>query len=209
MAETNLRKIQTLIDEGRYLEKRKQPKETLKEFPERYLAWCESTKEKSYSKKKSRLTAIVEWIGKDTLLGDVTRATIEKYQAERLTKPGPKMKTVGKATINRDVSAIRHMFQKAVEWGVMTDNPLRGIKKFKETGRRLRYLTSDESALLLSKCSPLLKLVDLVTVKEILRHKDIQVTMRYSHLSPAHKKSAVNALEASLLSSNVTAVKEA
>jgi hypothetical protein len=51
--------------------------------------------------------------------------------------------------------------------------------------------------------------VDLVTVKEILRHKDMQVTMRYSHLSPAHKKSAVNALEASLLSSNETAVKEA
>jgi len=37
MAETNLQKIQTLIDEGRYLEKRRQPKETLQEFSERYL----------------------------------------------------------------------------------------------------------------------------------------------------------------------------
>jgi hypothetical protein len=29
MAETNLRKIQTLIDEGRYLEKKREPKDTL------------------------------------------------------------------------------------------------------------------------------------------------------------------------------------
>jgi integrase len=34
--------------------------------------------------------------------------------------------------------------------------------------------------------------VDLVTVKEILGHQDIQTTMRYSHLSPAHLKEGVN-----------------
>jgi integrase len=41
--------------------------------------------------------------------------------------------------------------------------------------------------------------VDLVTVKEILRHKSIEMTMRYAHLSPEHKKSAVDALEAALI----------
>jgi integrase len=41
--------------------------------------------------------------------------------------------------------------------------------------------------------------VDLVAVKEILRHKSIDTTMRYSHLSPAHKKSAVDTLEKVLL----------
>ena len=34
--------------------------------------------------------------------------------------------------------------------------------------------------------------VDLVSVKEILGHRDIQTTMRYSHLSPAHLKEGVN-----------------
>jgi len=36
-------------------------------------------------------------------------------------------------------------------------------------------------------------------VKEILRHKSIEMTMRYSHLSPEHKKSAIDALETALL----------
>jgi integrase len=34
--------------------------------------------------------------------------------------------------------------------------------------------------------------VDLVSVKEILGHRDIETTMRYSHLSPAHLKEGVN-----------------
>jgi site-specific recombinase XerD len=51
--------------------------------------------------------------------------------------------------------------------------------------------------------------VNLVTVKEILRHKDIQVTMRHSHLSPEHKKSAVDALETALLAVDDNVVKEA
>ena len=34
--------------------------------------------------------------------------------------------------------------------------------------------------------------VDLVAVKEILGHRDIQTTLRYSHLSPGHLREAVN-----------------
>ena len=34
--------------------------------------------------------------------------------------------------------------------------------------------------------------VDLVSVKEILGHRDIQTTLRYSHLSPGHLREAVN-----------------
>jgi site-specific recombinase XerD len=34
--------------------------------------------------------------------------------------------------------------------------------------------------------------VDIKTVQELLGHKDIKMTLRYSHLSQAHKKEAVN-----------------
>jgi len=36
--------------------------------------------------------------------------------------------------------------------------------------------------------------VDLATVKEILGHREIEMTLRYSHLAPAHKASAMDKL---------------
>ena len=36
--------------------------------------------------------------------------------------------------------------------------------------------------------------VDLATVKEILGHREIEMTLRYSHLAPAHKAKAMDKL---------------
>jgi len=40
--------------------------------------------------------------------------------------------------------------------------------------------------------------VDLTTVKELLGHKTIAMTMRYAHLAPSHKVKAVNILDETL-----------
>jgi integrase len=37
--------------------------------------------------------------------------------------------------------------------------------------------------------------VDLATVKELMGHKHITMTLRYTHLAPGHKRSAIAALD--------------
>ena len=37
--------------------------------------------------------------------------------------------------------------------------------------------------------------VDLTTVRDLLGHSDIKMTLRYYHLAPSHKKTAVNVLD--------------
>jgi site-specific recombinase XerD len=34
--------------------------------------------------------------------------------------------------------------------------------------------------------------VDLNTVRELMGHRDLKVTLRYAHLTPEHKAAAVN-----------------
>ncbi len=40
--------------------------------------------------------------------------------------------------------------------------------------------------------------VDITTVKELLGHKSLTMTLRYSHLAPAHKVKAVDLLDSTL-----------
>jgi len=40
--------------------------------------------------------------------------------------------------------------------------------------------------------------VDLKTVQELLGHKDMRMTLRYSHLSPDHKRAAVEKLSSQM-----------
>jgi hypothetical protein len=40
--------------------------------------------------------------------------------------------------------------------------------------------------------------IDLTTVKELMGHRDVKMTLRYAHLAPAHKLKAVNILDNAL-----------
>jgi integrase len=311
MAETNLRKIQTLIDEERYLEKKRESKETLAEMQDRYIEWCKGIKQKTVDDKEDHLKCILDFFGTDTPIGKVTKADVERFQAHLGSVNAQRKDTpLTVATINRRMACLKHFLHKAEEWGVITESPARGAKLHKENNRRLRFLTAEECKILINACpsatlnqvvelalntgmrkSELLRLewdhvnlrqgfleildqkngeydtiplndraleilrsipkrldskyvfpgkvlgqpfrdmkrqferavkdaklegvtfhtlrhtaashlvmagVDLATVKEILRHKSISMTLRYTHLSPDHKQSAVEALSKAL-----------
>jgi len=42
--------------------------------------------------------------------------------------------------------------------------------------------------------------VDLMSIKQILGHKTIQMTLRYSHLSPGHLRNAVAGIDRAMTS---------
>ena len=50
--------------------------------------------------------------------------------------------------------------------------------------------------------------VDIKTIQELMGHKDIKMTMRYSHPTPEHKKKAVEILESTHTNFHTTGKKE-
>lgn len=71
-------------------------------------------------------------------LSDFTAWIIEKWRSGRL-KAG-----IGASTINRDLSALRGLFSRALEWGVIAEHPMRTVKALQAPSGKVRWLSDDE-----------------------------------------------------------------
>jgi len=158
-AAAELGKRVSLIAEGRYLDVKRDYATTLKELIEKYE---ENYKNQAVFKtfKKYCIKNFKEHFGEDNRLSNIKYVDIETYRNHlrnnKLTKHGTIRK---EATVNREISCLRHMFTKAVEWEMMEINPFEKGKCLimKENNKRLRYLDEDEITRLLNACHPYLK----------------------------------------------------
>src|SRR5438132_7564199 len=78
-------------------------------------------------------------------LSQITRAEIEAWRRERMSRCKP-------ATINRDLSRLRHMLNIAVEWELLEKSPMQGMKFLRENNARTRYLSVGECHRLIDSC---------------------------------------------------------
>jgi len=78
-------------------------------------------------------------------IGQITAGEIQDWQARKRQTNKP-------ATVNRMLSRLRHMFNKAVEWELLDESPMRRIKFLRENNARLRYLSVEECQKLLDAC---------------------------------------------------------
>jgi site-specific recombinase XerD len=76
-------------------------------------------------------------------------------------------------SINRELSCIKHMFTKAVDWGFLPVNPLHSVKKMKEPPGRVRYLTDEEITTLLNCCNGHVKSIVVTVLNSVLRRGEV------------------------------------
>ncbi|MBW9108117.1 tyrosine-type recombinase/integrase [Paraburkholderia phenoliruptrix] len=74
----------------------------------------------------------------DKPLGEFSAWIIEKWRSGRL-KAG-----IGASTVNRDLSALRGLFSRALEWGVIAEHPMRTVKALQAPSGKVRWLSDDE-----------------------------------------------------------------
>jgi len=91
----------------------------------------------------------------DTPLSKISGYDIERYKKQRLheiaipggitrkAKDETKQKTTSPGTVNRELAALSHLFNKAVEWGWIDRRPAK-IKRFQEAQGRITYLSIDQ-----------------------------------------------------------------
>jgi integrase len=159
-AEAYLGKVQAAKREGRYhdvFDVKRGTLATFDELADRYVENFQS--QRCFSRLKYYLMDEYRVAFGGRRLSEITYLDLETYRNRRKATPTRGGKPRTEATVNREMSTLRHMLNKAVEWGMLEASPFtKGSRlMLKENNHRLRFLTEAEIEALLKECSPHLR----------------------------------------------------
>jgi len=182
-----------LLGKKEYFENLDSTKEdiTVAELVIKYLEFAKTAK-RSFERDERSLKAIGDYNpfpGKqiqlrDLKLSEVTEKMISEYigfrlsQVKYICRESAEKKCVQPPTVNREISCLKHIFNKAIEWNYLSSNPARKIKKFKEGNGMTRYLEKTEISKLIEACGTLkrakyLKSVVITAINTGMRRGEI------------------------------------
>ena len=166
MAELALKETELRIAKGEFLGVAERKKMTVDDLCDEYLKFSKSNKmPKSHTRDITSIkNLLAEFSGQ--LISDISSHALETYMNKRKGMVEP-------ATVNREVSCMKHMFNKAVQWGYLSDNPIVSVKRFKEPPARIRNLTDAEIYKLLECCSDHLRSIVITALNTGMRKGEI------------------------------------
>jgi len=134
------------VARGDFLHKREPGNTTIRQLLyDKYLPYSQSAKAPKTHRRDTSLAAnLCEELG-NRRAADVTLEDLEVYRQKR-RDAGAKP-----ASCNREVGMLRHAYNKAIQWGLLRDNPAAKVKAFKEKSRQ-RFLSLNEQSRLLQAC---------------------------------------------------------
>jgi len=138
------RKFRTEVLEGKHNLKSK--KVLFETFIEKYLEFARLNKKPKSAKRNEVSINMLMPHFKGVMLNSINPLMLERYKKDR------KEKGRAPGTVNRDIDCIKNMMKKAVEWGFLSQNPLRDVKRLREKSEKMWVLTPEEENRLLEAC---------------------------------------------------------
>lgn len=172
LAETVLAKRKTEIAEGRLLDRKRIPRLRFREFSKEYLAYSEANK-RNYSRECYVMRHLNQAFC-ERWLHEVTTWRVEQYKAAR-------RKLVSPATVNRELTLLKHMFTKAIAWEKAAGNPVKKVSLLREANARTRFLTHEEEGRLLGQCGENLRALVLAALHTGFRRGEL-LSLRWSDI---------------------------
>jgi integrase len=179
-AEALLIQRKRAIQEGKQPEVKKIANYTFGQLVEKYLQWIIG-RHSSSDTKAYRINRMLDRFG-NLPLRRFNTILVEQYQTELINE---KLKP---ASVNKNISIIKAMFSKAVEWEMVEEETLRRVRKVKllrENNRRLRYLSYEECRSLISSCDKHLRPVVVAALNTGMRRGEI-LSLKWENVDLLH-----------------------
>ncbi len=107
----------------------------------RYYLWARSHNRSPKTKKFRWVNHLKPAFG-NKIISEISPRLVEEYKSKRLSE------NAKPSTINKELTLLKHILNKAVEWGYLEENPIRNVKMLPENSDVWKYLTKEEFALL-------------------------------------------------------------
>jgi integrase len=117
------------------------------------------------------------------------------------TKNGDRRELPANATLKFTLSSInRRLDMPYVFYNIVTDKPYQSVKRSSNTELKRAGIKDFHFYDLRHTFASHLVMagIDITTVKALLRHKILTMTLRYAHLAPSHKVKAIDVLDNTL-----------
>jgi len=167
-AEHLLLKRKNAIKEGKQPEAIRIKNYTFKQLTEKYCQWMQGRHRSAYSK-QCRINTMLSHFG-CLPLRRFTTLVVEQYQTDLISKG------LKPASVNKNVSIIKAMIHKAVDWEMVEEETLkrvRNVKQLPENNRRLRYLSQEECQRLINSCDIHLQPIVITALNTGMRKGEI------------------------------------
>ena len=137
------------------------------EFKARFLEFSRGNKAADTVRRDLASITALEKFFKPHRLTDVTPELIQRWQGAR------KVKDIGPATINRDITSIKAMMRLAESWKYISPQNWLSIKRLRQARGRLLFYTPAQLSELLSQCVGIWKTIALLGSRAGLRRSEI------------------------------------
>ena len=160
-----LDKKRTAVAENKHLDIQRLPNTTFHELCEEY--WDLHGK----SLKARGLDYFIESVKVN--LGDVPLKEITQQRIERMLSDWMQANQFSTGTRNTYLMRLKAIFSKAVEWGLLRENPASGVKDLRGQEGRTRFLTTDEIQALLAAATKRFRPMLVVALHTGMRRGEI------------------------------------
>jgi len=161
--------------------RKKEKRVTFTEFADMYIENYARANKKSWQDDLYRIEANMKPFFGGIILQEVDPLLIEKYRALRLKKG------VTKSTVNREITIMKKMFNLAIDWNYVDNNPVLKIKLFSEKDtQKERILSEEEEARLLRECPENIRTLVITALDTGMRRGEI-FNLKWKHIDFSEK----------------------
>jgi len=173
MAEDYLSIIRAEVVQGKYENVHSKKSIKFEQLINRYLEYVETYKTFHSHERDVTSTKHLSRYFKGKAINSLTSWQIEKYLSARQKEVTIYGRPPALASLNREIAMLRHMYNKAIEWNLISTNPAAKIKPYPEKARSLEVLSDEDFNKLYDAASEFLKPILMVAVHTGMRRNEI------------------------------------